>query len=105
MIKAVIEAVRPTIESIFNFIGQHSQEISTTVEMFGNIWNSVWKLAGTLLKGAWDICEPILGLLLKGLEKISGAVESICNWWNKMTELLKKPIEATVNIAKKVQVL
>ena len=101
MIKAVIDAVRPTIESIFNFIGQHSQEISTIVKMFGNIWNSVWKLAGTLLQGAWSICEPILSTLLKALSKVSGAVESICNWWNKMTELLKKPIEATVNIAKK----
>ncbi len=101
MIKTVMEAARPIIESIFNFIGQHSQEISTIVQMFGNIWSSVWKLAGTLLQGAWSICEPILSTLLKALSKVSGAVEEICSWWNKMTELLKKPINAVVNVAKK----
>lgn len=101
MIKSVIEAVRPVVEAIFNFIGQHSQEISTIVQMFGNIWSSVWKLAGTLLQGAWSICEPILSTLLKALAKVSGAVETICSWWNKMTELLKKPINAVVNVAKK----
>ncbi|MBP3928697.1 MAG: hypothetical protein J6D47_03875 [Peptostreptococcaceae bacterium] len=101
MIKTVIEAARPIIESVFNFIGQHSQEISTIVQMFGNIWSSVWKLAGTLLQGAWSICEPILSTLLKALSKVSGAVEEICSWWNKMTELLKKPINAVVNVAKK----
>lgn len=101
MIKTVIEAARPIIESVFNFIGQHSQEISTIVQMFGNIWSSVWKLAGTLLQGAWSICEPILSTLLKALAKVSGAVGTICSAWNKMTELLKKPINAVVNVAKK----
>nr|DAE68293.1 MAG TPA: hypothetical protein [Caudoviricetes sp.] len=101
MIKSVIDAVKPVIEAIFNFIGEHSQEISTIVQMFGNIWSSVWKLAGTLLQGAWSICEPILSTLLKALAKVSGAVETICSAWNKMTELLKKPINAVVNVAKK----
>lgn len=101
MIKSVIEAVRPVIEAIFNFIGQHSQEISTIVETLGKVWDTVWNTAGTLLEGAWKICEPILSLLLKGLEKVCGIVEDICSWWNKMTELLKKPINAVVNVAKK----
>lgn len=101
MIKSVIEAVRPIIESVFNFIAQHSTEISTIVQMFGNIWSTVWKLAGTLLQGAWGICEPILSTLVKALAKVSGAVETICSWWNKMTELLKTPINAVVNVAKK----
>ena len=100
-IKAVIDAVRPTVEAIFKFIGEHSQEISTIVEALGVVWDSVWKTVGTLLEGAWGICEPILDLLVKGLAKVSGVVEDICNWWNKMTELLKTPIEATVNVVKK----
>lgn len=101
MIKNVIEAVRPVVEAIFNFIGEHSQEISTIIEMLGTIWKTVWKRVGVLLQGAWDICSPILSTLLKALEKVSGAVETICSWWNKMTELLKKPINAVVNVAKK----
>ena len=100
-IKAVIDAVRPTVEAIFKFIGEHSQEISTIVEALGAVWDSVWKTVGTLLEGAWGICEPILDLLVKGLAKVSGVVEDICNWWNKMTELLKTPINAVVNVAKK----
>lgn len=100
-IKAVIDAVRPTVEAIFKFIGEHSQEISIIVEALGAVWDSVWKTVGTLLEGAWGICEPILDLLVKGLAKVSGVVEDICNWWNKMTELLKTPINAVVNIAKK----
>ena len=101
MIKSTIEAVRPVIEAIFNFIAQHSTEISTIIQTFGTIWQSVWKTVGVLLQGAWDICEPILSTLLNALSKVSGAVEDICSWWNKMTELLKTPIEATVNIVKK----
>lgn len=98
-IKAVIDTVRPTVEAIFTFIGEHSNEISTIIQMLGTIWGSVWKTVGTLLKGAWGICEPILSLLLGALSKVSGAVETICNAWNKMVDLLKKPINAVVNVA------
>ena len=101
MIKSVIEAVSPVVESIFSFIASHSTEISTIIQTFGTIWKTVWKLVGTLLEGAWGVCEPILSLLVKGLAKVSGVVEEICNWWNKMTELLKTPINAVVNVAKK----
>lgn len=101
IIKSTIEAVRPVIESIFNFIAQHSTEISAIVQTFGTIWQSVWKTVGVLLQGAWGICEPILSTLVKALAKVSGAVQDICSWWNKMTELLKKPINAVVNVAKK----
>ena len=99
-IKAVIDAVKPTVEAIFTFIGEHSTEISAIVQALGTIWSSVWKTVGTLLQGAWSICEPILSLLVKGLAKVSGVVEDICTWWNKMTELLKTPINAVVNVAK-----
>ena len=100
-IKAVIDAVKPVVEKIFTFIGEHSTEISAIVQALGTIWSSVWKTVGTLLQGAWSICEPILSLLVKGLAKVSGVVEDICTWWNKMTELLKTPINAVVNVAKK----
>ena len=100
-IKAVIDAVRPVVESIFTFIGEHSTEISAIVKALGTVWGSVWKQIGTLLQGAWSICEPILSLLVKGLAKVSGAVETICTWWNKMVELLKTPINAVVNVTKK----
>ena len=101
IVKATIEAVRPVIEAIFNFIAQHSTEISAIVQTFGTVWQSVWKTVGVLLQGAWSICEPILSTLIKTLAKVQGAVEKICEWWNKMTELLKKPINAVVNVAKK----
>lgn len=101
MIKSTIEEVRPVVEAIFNFIGEHSTEISTIVQTLGTIWQSVWKTVGVLLQGAWAICEPILSTLIKALAKVSGAVETICSAWNKMTELLKKPINAVVNVAKK----
>ena len=101
MIKTVIEVARPIIESIFNFIGQHSQEISTIVQMFGNIWSTVWKTVGTLLQGAWAICQPILSTLIGAIAKAQGAVDALCSAWNKMTSLLSKPINAVVNVAKK----
>ena len=101
LVKATIEAVRPVIEAIFNFIAQHSTEISAIVQTFGTVWKSVWKTVGVLLQGAWSICEPILSTLVKALAKVQGAVEKICTWWNKMTSLLSKPINAVVNVAKK----
>ena len=101
-IKAVIDAVKPVVEKIFTFIGEHSTEISAIVKALGTIWNSVWKTVGVLLQGAWGICEPILSFLLKALAKVSGAVETICSAWNKMVNLLKKPINAAINIGKKI---
>ena len=100
-IKAVIDAVRPVVESIFTFIGNHSTEISAIVKALGTIWNSIWKQIGVILKGAWGICQPILSLLIKALAKVSGAVETICNAWNRMVNLLKTPINAVVNVAQK----
>lgn len=101
LVKSTIEAVRPVVEAIFNFIAQHSTEISTIVQTFGTVWQSVWKTVGVLLQGAWSICEPILSTLIEALAKVQGAVEKICEWWNKMTELLKTPINAVVNVVKK----
>jgi hypothetical protein len=101
-IRAVIDAVRPTVEAIFTFICEHSQEISTIIQMLGTIWGSVWKTVGVLLKGAWDICSPILSALLKAVAGVSSAVETVCNWWNKMVNLLKKPINAVVNVSKSI---
>ena len=71
MVKSVIDACRPVVESIFTFIGQHSQEISTIIEMFGKVWDTVWGLVGTLLQGAWDICSPILDLLMKDYQRLA----------------------------------
>ena len=100
-IKAVIDAVKPVVEKIFTFIGEHSTEISAIVQALGAIWGSVWKTVGTLLQGAWGICEPILSFLVKALAKVSGVVEDICSWWDKMVGLLSKPINAVVNVTKK----
>ena len=101
IVKATIEAVRPVIESIFNFIAQHSTEISTIIQMFGTVWRSVWKTIGTLLQGAWAICQPILSTLIGAIAKAQGAVDALCSAWNKMTSLLSKPINAVVNVTKK----
>ena len=101
IVKATIEAVRPVIEAIFNFIAQHSTEISTIIQMFGTVWRSVWKTIGTLLQGAWAICQPILSTLIRAIAKAQGAVDALCSAWNKMTSLLSKPINAVVNVTKK----
>ena len=101
LVKATIEAVRPVIESIFNFIANHSTEISTIIKMFGTVWSSVWKTIGALLQGAWAICEPILSTLVRAIASAKGTVDSLCSAWNKMTSLLSKPINAVVNVAKK----
>lgn len=101
-IGAVINAVSPFIESIMRFIGKHGEEISNIINTLGSIWSAVWKTVGTLLQGAWKICEPILSFLLRSLSKVSGVVQDICTWWNKMVDLLKTPINAVVNVSKKI---
>ena len=100
IIKSVIEAVRPIVENIFTFIANHSTEISTIIQMLGMIWSSMWKSAGVILQGAWSVCEPILSTLIRAIAKAQGAVESLCNWWGKMIELLETPINTVVNVAK-----
>lgn len=101
-IGSVVSAVTPIIQSIMKFIGKHGQEISMIIDTLGSIWSAVWKTVGTLLQGAWKICEPILSFLLKSLDKVCGVVQDICTWWNKMVDLLKTPINAVVNVSKKI---
>ena len=101
IVKSTIEAVSPVVQSIFNFIGQHSQQISVIVQTFGTVWSSVWKTVGVLLQAAWGICQPILSALVNAVAKVAGVVQDVCNWWNKMVSLLSKPINATVNVVKK----
>lgn len=101
-IGSVVSAVTPIVQSIMKFIGKHGQEISMIIDTLGAIWKAVWKTVGTLLQGAWKICEPILSFLLRSLSKVSGVVQDICTWWNKMVDLLKTPINAVVNVSKKI---
>ena len=101
IVKSTIEAVSPVVQSIFNFIGQHSQQISVIVQTFGTVWSSVWKTVGVLLQAAWGICQPILSALVNAVVKVAGVVQDVCNWWNKMVGLLSKPINAVVNVTKK----
>lgn len=101
-IGSIVSAVTPIVQSIMKFIGEHGEEISIIINTLGSVWSAVWKTVGTLLKGAWDICEPILSFLIKSLSKVGEVVQDICTWWNKMVDLLKTPINAVVNVSKKI---
>lgn len=94
---AVINAVKPIIEKIFNFIGEHGSEISNIVSGLGVIWNAVWSVIGVLLEGAWVVVKPILSLLLKTLDKLSTAIQKVGDWWKNMCDKINNnPIVATV---------
>ena len=70
--------------------------------MLGTIWGSVWKTVGVLLQGAWNICSPILSAIVRAVAGISSAVEAVCSTWNRMVSLLSKPINAVVNVTKRI---
>lgn len=88
-IGSVINAVRPIVEKIFVFIGEHGQEISAIVQALGAIWNAVWNTVGALLQGAWTIVEPILSKLFGLLEKVANMVKSVGQWWTDMVNKIK----------------
>ena len=97
-IKAVIDAVRPTVEAIFTFIGQHSNEISTIIQALGSVWNAVWKTIGALLEVAWAIVKPILSRLIGQLSELAQFIQKVGNWWTDMVDKIKNnPIVAKVS--------
>jgi hypothetical protein len=97
-IKAVIDACRPTVEAIFTFIGQHSNEISTIIQALGSVWNAVWKTIGALLEVAWAIVKPILSRFIGQLSELAQFIQKVGNWWSEMVDKIKNnPIVAKVS--------
>ena len=95
---AVIQAVSPIVQSIFNFIGQHSNEISTIIQALGSVWNAVWKTIGALLEVAWAIVKPILSRFIGQLSELAQFIQKVGNWWSEMVDKIKNnPIVAKVS--------
>lgn len=94
--KAVIEAVSPTIKNIFNWIGDHAEQIKGIIQKLGNIWKNVWGAVGPILQAAWKILEPILSSFVDALdavlwvaEKLSGALNGVAQAFKRVAQVFK----------------
>lgn len=94
--KAVIEAVSPTIKNIFNWIGDHANQIKGIIQKLGNIWKNVWGTVGPILQAAWKILEPILSSFVDALdavlwvaEKLSGALNEVAQAFKRVAQVFK----------------
>lgn len=94
--KAVIEAVSPTIKNIFNWIGDHANQIKGIIQKLGNIWKNVWGTVGPILQAAWKILEPILSSFVDALdavlwvaEKLSGALNGVAQAFKRVAQVFK----------------
>lgn len=94
--KAVIDAVSPTIQSIFTWIADHADEIKGIVQKLGKIWNDVWSVAGPLLEKAWTILKPVLSSFIDALDtvlgivdKVSGAISGLVNAFRNLASAWK----------------
>lgn len=102
--KAVIEAVSPTIKNIFNWIGDHAEQIKGIIQKLGNIWKNVWGAVGPILQAAWKILEPILSSFVDALdgvlwvaEKLSGALNSVAQAFGR------KDVQKALNASNSVK--
>ena len=95
--KAVIDAVSPTIKNIFNWIGEHSEQIVSIVQTLGKIWKNVWGAVGPLLQAAWAILKPILSSFLDALESVLWVAEKVSGALNGLVQGFKNIANAWKN--------
>lgn len=109
--KAVIEAVSPTIKNIFNWIGDHANQIKGIIQKLGNIWKNVWGAAGPILQAAWKILEPILSSFVDALdavlwvaEKLSGALNGVSQAFKNIAQAFgRKDVQKALNASNSVK--
>lgn len=109
--KAVIEAVSPTIKNIFNWIGDHAEQIKGIIQKLGNIWKNVWGAVGPILQAAWKILEPILSSFVDALdavlwvaEKLSGALNSVAQAFKNIAQAFgRKDVQKALNASNSVK--
>lgn len=107
--KAVIEAVSPTIKNIFNWIGDHANQIKGIIQKLGNIWKNVWGAVGPILQAAWKILEPILSSFVDALdavlwvaEKLSGALNSVAQAFKRVAQAFNGDVQKALNASNSV---
>lgn len=109
--KAVIEAVSPTIKNIFNWIGDHANQIKGIIQKLGNIWKNVWGAVGPILQAAWKILEPILSSFVDALdavlwvaEKLSGALNGVVQAFKNIAQAFgRKDVQKALNASNSVK--
>ena len=109
--KAVIEAVSPTIKNIFNWIGDHANQIKGIIQKLGNIWKNVWGAVGPILQAAWKILEPILSSFVDALdavlwvaEKLSGALNGVSQAFKNIAQAFgRKDVQKALNASNSVK--
>lgn len=109
--KAVIEAVSPTIKNIFNWIGDHANQIKGIIQKLGNIWKNVWGTVGPILQAAWKILEPILSSFVDALdavlwvaEKLSGALNGVSQAFKNIAQAFgRKDVQKALNASNSVK--
>ena len=109
--KAVIEAVSPTIKNIFNWIGDHANQIKGIIQKLGNIWKNVWGAVGPILQAAWKILEPILSSFVDALdavlwvaEKLSGALKGVSQAFKNIAQAFgRKDVQKALNASNSVK--
>lgn len=108
--KAVIEAVSPTIKKIFNWIGDHAEQIKGIIQKLGNIWKNVWEAVGPILQAAWKILEPILSSFVDALdavlwvaEKLSGALKGVVQAFKSVGRAFNGDVQKALNASNSVK--
>lgn len=108
--KAVIEAVSPTIKNIFNWIGDHANQIKGIIQKLGNIWKNVWGAVGPILQAAWKILEPILSSFVDALdavlwvaEKLSGALKGVVQAFKSVGRAFNGDVQKALNASNSVK--
>ena len=108
--KAVIEAVSPTIKNIFNWIGDHAEQIKGIIQKLGNIWKNVWGAVGPILQAAWKILEPILSSFVDALdavlwvaEKLSGALKGVVQAFKRVAQAFNGDVQKALNASNSVK--
>ena len=88
MMKAVIEAVSPTIQDIIQWFIDHSDQLSGIIETFGEIWSTVWEMAGPCIEQAWQNVKKVLGPMLSMLQMTLDVINGLIKGFGKISEAI-----------------
>lgn len=101
-IKTVIDAVSPTIKNIFNWIGDHSEQIQEAIQTLGDIWDIVWDAIQIAIETAWPIIGQILEWIFDHIGTVKTVVETLKTVWEKVWGILGPVLQAAWSVIKPI---
>ena len=97
-VKSAIDAVSPTIQNIFNWIGDHSKEIQSAIQALGDIWSTVCDAIKVAIEAVWPVISQIISFIIDHMDTIKTVIQTLGNVWQTVWGIIGPVLQAAWTI-------